>query len=135
MKFRKSIVAGLVGVWALLARGCGDGEWIGDFAYGHDHDVPFAAWLRTRKQPDNPIASCCGVADQVYLDEYFPDPEHPGGFRARAGALWFAVPPEKVDWTSANPTGRGVLYYTNGTNEFGATSEPYVFCFIPASGV
>src|SRR5438105_12037361 len=79
-------------------------------ALAHDSSTPFADWFTSRKQPDNPAASCCGLSDQYYVDEYHSSPTDPGGFVVIVGSQEIIVPPEKVDWESANPTGRGVIF-------------------------
>ena len=92
----------------------------------HAESEPFAEWMASLKQPDAPTVSCCGPADQVYVDSYEETTD--GGFIAHVGDRVIKVPPYKVNWNDVNPTGRGVLFTTQGT-------EPFVLCFVPGSGV
>jgi hypothetical protein len=99
-------------------------------SFAHPPNAPFASWFNTLHQPDNPVASCCGVADAYEVDEYYPDETVQGGFTVRLGALQIKVPPDKVIWTEANPTGRGQIFLAPNQGAHG----PYVYCFVPAAG-
>ena len=98
-------------------------------AYGHDANSPFADWFNSRKEPDNPHVSCCGISDSFDVDEYFPDSF--GGILARVGSEWYEVPPEKIGWADVNPTGHGIIYLSQ--SEWGYKAD--VLCFFPAAGV
>jgi len=102
----------------------------------HAEGEPFAAWMMSLKQPDNPLVSCCGPSDQYYVDEYRADPDALGGFLAMLNGIEVKIRPQKVIQldTTINPTGRGVIFIARsweGTKE----AQPYVYCFVPGTGV
>lgn len=99
-------------------------------ALGHEASVPFADWYNSRKMPEHPGTSCCGVGDAADVDELWLDPDVPGGFIVRVEGWQLKVPPEKVGWEDVNPTGRAAVFI--GRKEDGST--PSVYCFFPASG-
>jgi hypothetical protein len=104
-------------------------------AHCHEDSDPFASWYRSLHEPDNPISSCCGVADAFDVDEYYPSETKEGGFRARVGVQWYDVPPEKVNWNDVNPTGVGVIFLSRPENGYSGQSQSYVYCFVPNTGV
>jgi len=107
--------------------------------FAHDHEHPeLNEWYATLMQPDNPTASCCGVADAYWCDDYF----------ARAGKAYcritddrpneplhrtpvpigteIEIPDRKLKWDQhSNPTGHAVVFLSSG----GA-----VYCFVQSSG-
>jgi hypothetical protein len=99
-------------------------------AQAHEVNVPFADWFNSLKQPDSPTVSCCGVADQFYVDEYEVNPDEPAGFIAIVNGSRIEVPARKVDWTDVNPTGRGVIFLLGTEQGMG----PTVLCFVPGFG-
>ena len=112
--------------------------------HGHDagqwgnSDPVVREWYQGLMQPDNPSASCCGEADAYWCDDYF----------ARDGKAWcritddrpdeprhrphvdigteIEIPPHKLKWDRANPTGHGVVFLSRGL---------YVFCYVQPGGV
>jgi len=99
----------------------------------HEEGVPYADWMNSLRQPRYP-ASCCGVADQYWVQEYAPS--HRKGIAfvavvlARDGNNTFTVdvPDDKVIWNTVNPTGRGVIFI-GGSDEIQS-----VVCFVPGTG-
>lgn len=116
---------------AAVAIGAGISAEIG----AHPSDAPFAEWFMSLKQPDNPVASCCGPSDQFYATEYHEDPDHPGGYvvAVEGFALPARVPPEKVNRNDVNPTGRGVIFMVRSW-ETGEMTPGRVYCFVPGVG-
>jgi hypothetical protein len=104
-------------------------------AWGHDSGTPFADWMKSLREPDFPLSSCCGPADQYFVREYQPSEKDGMAFAAVVlgghGKPDFAVevPREKVIWDRVNPTGRGVIFI--GEGEWGGN----VLCFVPAVGM
>ena len=98
------------------------------YCYAHEDDIPFAEWMLSLKQPDNPVASCCGPVDQYYALSY---EGAANGFTVRFinkqnQIQQISVPEEKVIYGINNPTGKGVLFIS---------SYGQIFCFIPSNGV
>lgn len=85
-------------------------------ASAHDSGTPFAAWMKSLHQPDFPLSSCCGPADQYFVREYGPSDKDGMAFAAVVidgqGKPDFPVeiPRGKVIWDRVNPTGRGVIF-------------------------
>jgi hypothetical protein len=104
-------------------------------AWGHDSGTAFAEWMMSLHQPDFPLSSCCGPADQYFVRVYEPSDKDGIAFGAVVidgqGKPDFAVeiPREKVIWDRVNPTGRGVIFISD--SEFGRN----VICFVPAVGM
>lgn len=101
----------------------------------HEAGTPWAEWFMSLHQPDNPLASCCGPADQFYADRYDVDPAT-GGFTVKIDGFDepVHVPPEKVNWNDVNPTGRGVIFMSTSWAE-GARTGALVYCFVPGIGM
>ena len=103
-------------------------------AWGHENE-PYSDWMKTLRQPDFPLSSCCGPGDQYYVREYRQSSTKGIAFEAivigRAGQPDFSieVPQKKVIWDRVNPTGRGVIFIMN--NQLGS----YVLCFVPGTGM
>ena len=104
-------------------------------ANAHEQNIAFAEWMMSLHQPDNPIASCCGPADQYYAISYSASAE---GFNViiqkeiiddifgnYKSLQTISVKEDKVIWDRVNPTGRGVLFMSSNNS---------VYCFIPGSG-
>lgn len=108
-------------------------------AWAHDPDHPeHHPWYGSLMQPDNPSASCCGLADAYWCDDYF----------ARDGKAYcritdgrddvplkrphiplgteFEIPPYKLKFDKGNPTGHSVIF----VNPAG-----HVWCFVQTGGV
>jgi hypothetical protein len=107
-------------------------------ALAHDEDHANDAWYGSLMQPDNPSISCCGLADAYWCDEYF----------ARDGKAYcritddrddaplkrphipvgteFEIPPHKLKWDKANPTGHSVIF---------VNTSGHVWCFVQNGGV
>lgn len=108
------------------------------WAFAHDEDHGHDAWYGSLMQPDNPSVSCCGLADAYWCDDYF----------ARDGKAYcrvtddredaplkrphidigteFEIPPYKLKWDKANPTGHSVIF---------VNTSGHVWCFVQAGGV
>ncbi len=105
--------------------------------FAHDHDHPeLDQWYAGLMQPDNPTASCCGVADAYWCDDYYAkdgkaycritdDRPVPGRPPIPVGTE-VEIPDRKLKWDRGNPTGHSVVFLSSG----GA-----VFCFVQAGGV
>lgn len=105
-------------------------------AHAHDDDHAHDEWYMSLKQPDNPTASCCGLADAYWCDDYY----------ARDGKAYCKITDDRViprrppipvgteieipEWKlkhdSGNPTGHAVVFLSSG----GA-----VYCFVQGGGV
>lgn len=95
-------------------------------ALAHENDA-FADWMKSLKQPDRPTVSCCGPADQVYVDSYEPTDDE--GFIAYVNGREVKIPPQKVIWNRVNPTGVGVLFWSHHDED-----GYIVYCFVPSAG-
>ena len=51
-------------------------------ACAHDSGTPFADWMMSLNQPDFPLSSCCGPADQFFVREYGPSDKDGVAFAA-----------------------------------------------------
>ncbi len=104
-------------------------------ALAHDRDTEHDGWYMSLKQPDNPTASCCGVADAYWCDDIsvkdgktfcaitddqdIPQrPKLPWGTKVE-------IPDYKLKWDRGNPTGHSIVFLSAG----GA-----VYCFVQGSG-
>ena len=109
-------------------------------AKAHDEDHPeHHHWYGSLMQPDNPSASCCGLADAYWCDDYF----------ARDGKAYcritdgrddaplrrphipigteFEIPPYKLKFDQkTNPTGHAVIF---------VSPTGHVFCYVQNGGV
>jgi len=107
----------------------------GTSAWAHDSDTPFADWMKTLMQPDLPLSSCCGPADQFFVREYWPSQRDGVAFEvivlARDGQPDFQIDisQHKVIWDRVNPTGRGVIFISESA--WGRA----VLCFVPGAGL
>ena len=108
----------------------------------HDMDHPEQnAWYESLKQPDNPTASCCGIADGYWCD----------GIHTRDGINYCTITDDRVipnrtprplgmeieipdrkmmdgSKTRGNPTGHSVVFLSSG-------EIPVVYCFVMDSGI
>jgi hypothetical protein len=105
----------------------------------HDaHNPEHDEWYRSLMQPDNPAASCCGLADAYWADKIIVRgtktfvvieddrddamlgrPHIPNGTEVY-------VPNHKLKWDAGNPTGHGVIFMRGADT---------VFCYVQASGI
>jgi len=107
-------------------------------ALAHDENPDHDAWYGSLMQPDNPSASCCGLADAYWCDDYF----------AREGKAYcritddrddaplkrphidigteFEIPPYKLKFDRGNPTGHAVIF---------VNTAGHVWCYVQAGGV
>ncbi|SDT34946.1 hypothetical protein [Bradyrhizobium canariense] len=96
-------------------------------------------WYQDLKQPDNPVASCCGEADAYWADSFettpdgdyvaiITDPRDDAPLRRihRAIGTRIVVPKNKIKWDEGNPTGHGLIFLNHGD---------YVFCYLPPLGI
>ncbi|WP_257164706.1 hypothetical protein [Bradyrhizobium sp. SRS-191] len=103
---------------------------------GQDPDL--RAWYESLMQPDVPTASCCGVADAYFCDDYrlhggkavcTISDDRPDGPRGRPhidiGTV-IEIPPYKLKWDAGNPTGHGIIFLSRNR---------YVFCYVQPGGV
>ncbi len=116
-------------------------------ARAHDRDHSHDGWYAALRQPDNPSASCCGVADAYWCDEISTDKgraycaitddqDVPGRPKLPLGTK-IEIPDSKLKWgendpqtargdVSRNPTGHSIVFLSSG----GA-----VYCFVLGGGV
>ncbi len=105
-------------------------------ALAHDDDRAHDEWYAGLMQPDNPSASCCGLADAYWCDDYF----------ARDGKAFckitddrlinkrppipvgteIEIPEWKLKHDRGNPTGHAVVFLSSGG---------VVYCFVQGGGV
>jgi hypothetical protein len=105
----------------------------------HDPDHPeHHHWYGSLMQPDNPSASCCGLADAYWCDDYFARDgkaycritdgrdDKPLGRPHIPIGTEFEIPPYKLKFDRGNPTGHSVIF----VNPAG-----HVWCFVQTGGV
>ena len=103
-------------------------------AFAHDPDHPeHHPWYGSLMQPDNPSASCCGLADAYWCDDYFARDgkaycritdgrdDKPLGRPHIPIGTEFEIPPYKLKFDRGNPTGHSVIF-VNG--------QGHVWCFV-----
>lgn len=121
-------IASVLGLlWLMFAVGAGLTN-----AFAHDDDASHDDWYMSLKQPDNPTASCCGIADAYWCDDISVKdgktfcaitddrviprrPPLPMGMKVE-------IPSYKFSNKGGNPTGHSVVFLSSG----GA-----VYCFVP----
>lgn len=105
-----------------------------DLGQWENADPAVSKWFRNLKQPDNPMASCCGESDAYWADSFETGPNgetiaiitdtRPDGPLMRrhipAGTR-YVVPPHKVKFDGGNPTGHFVIF-------IGLNDE--VYCYV-----
>jgi hypothetical protein len=104
-----------------------------------DQDPLIGAWFATLKQPDNPVASCCGEADAYWADQVETDadgrtvavitddrPDEPLKRPHVPIGTRIVVPPNKIKWDQGNPTGHIVIFLGY---------ELRVYCYVQNGGV
>lgn len=126
--------------WLVVAVGCMIAAWL--FlasvrpALAHDRDTEHDGWYASLMQPDNPTASCCGVADAYWCDDIsveggktfckITDDQEIGGRPKLPLGTKIEIPDRKLKWDKGNPVGHAVVFLSAG----GA-----VYCFVQAGGV
>ncbi|MCS3690969.1 hypothetical protein ABIF26_006476 [Bradyrhizobium elkanii] len=114
-------------------------------AYGHDHNHPeLDDWYASLMQPDAPHASCCGKADAYWCDDYYARdgrafckitddrPDAPLNRPHIPLGTEIEIPPNKLKWDRANPTGHAVIFVRGGAWGPGLFT---VFCFVQGTGI
>lgn len=104
-------------------------------AIAHDDDHAHDAWYAELRQPDNPSASCCGVADAYWCDDYFArgdkafckltDDREIKGRPSLPIGTEFEIPPNKLKFDRGNPTGHAIVFLSAGG---------FVYCFVQGGG-
>ncbi|NPU63401.1 hypothetical protein HL667_00125 [Bradyrhizobium sp. 83012] len=108
-----------------------------DLGQWESADPALRAWYESLMQPDVPTASCCGVADAYFCDDYGlrdgkpscvisddRDDASRGRPHVEIGTV-IEIPPNKLKWDKGNPTGRGVVFMSRNR---------YVFCYVQPGG-
>lgn len=115
------------------------------FAPSHAHDADHwgntdpavREWYRDLRQPDNPTASCCGIADAYWADEVHvrngktyatitdDRPDAPLGRPHVENGTVIEIPNHKLKFDRGNPTGHGVVFLSR---------EGFVFCYVQPGG-
>ena len=105
-------------------------------AMAHDDDHEHDAWYSELRQPDNPTASCCGLADAYWCDFYraegdkavctISDDRKIAGRPPIPVGTKIEIPTNKLKWDRGNPTGHSIVFLSSG----GA-----VYCFVQSGGV
>lgn len=125
------VVAFLVAIMFIVVANAHDDN------HGGVSDPAIQEWYRELKQPDNPMASCCGESDAYWADEiHFRDgktyatitddrPDGPLGRPHVDIGTEIEIPNQKLKWDRGNPTGHGVLFLSRGG---------FVFCYVQPGG-
>ncbi len=105
----------------------------------HDVNHPeLDDWYAELRQPDVPSASCCGVADAYWCDDYYArdgkafckitdDRDDAPLHRPHVDVgTEIEIPTVKLKWDKSNPTGHGVVFLSRGQ---------YVYCYVQPGGV
>lgn len=92
-------------------------------AQPHDpHNPAHDEWYRSLMQPDNPAASCCGLADAYWADEVYVkdgktyaviNDDRDNALLGRppvANGTAVLIPNHKLKYDRGNPTGHGVVF-------------------------
>jgi len=108
-----------------------------DLGQWENQDHAVTEWYRSLMQPDIPEASCCGEADAYFCDEIHvrdektfctitdDRPDEPRGRPHIDIGTQIEIPPNKLKWDRANPTGHYIVFLSRAG---------YVFCFVQAGG-
>ena len=120
----------IVVLFNLKAQARDDGQW--------DETSEITQWYRSLMRPDAPESSCCGIADAYWCDNYYARngkaycritddrPDEPRHRRHVPVGTEIEIPPEKLKWDRANPTGHSIVFLSQ---------TGYVFCFVQNGGV
>jgi len=104
-------------------------------------------WYQELKQPDNPVASCCGEADAYWCDDVHvregktycritdDRPDEPRGRPHVDVGTEIEIPNEKLKWDRSNPTGHAIIFLGRGSGIYGGSRHDYVFCFVQGTGI
>lgn len=107
-------------------------------AHAHDEDHDHDQWYGNLMQPDNPVASCCGLADAYWCDDYYArdgkayckitDDRDDGPLKRPHVDIGteIEIPPYKLKWDRGNPTGHAIVFMS---------ALQYVFCYVQGGGV
>lgn len=116
------------------------GQWEGT-------DPEIREWYQNLKQPDAPVASCCGEADAYWADSFevkdnqviaiITDEREDGPLRRRHVDIGtkIVIPADKMKFGpndpqsiegNKNPTGHGIVFLSRGD---------YVYCYVAPGGV
>lgn len=126
-----------LGILLGLLFGCALGS-VKAHDWGQSSDPDIKAWFESLRQPDNPVASCCGTADGYWCDDLHvkggrsfctitDDRIIPQRAQIPVGTE-IQIPDEKMldgKVTRGNPTGHNIVFLNRGGT--------YVYCFIFAS--
>lgn len=135
-RFEAVVIASAVAVGALLvilapALGRDVGQW-------KKTDPSIRLWFESLRQPDNPMAPCCGEADAYWADAVEVDgdkvyaiitddrPDAPLGRQHVPPGTRVEVPPHKLKWDRGNPTGHTIIF-------LGADLR--VWCYVQGTGI
>lgn len=105
-------------------------------AFAHDRNTEHDGWYMSLMQPDNPSASCCGIADAYWCDDISvekgktfckitDDQDIPQRPKLPMGTK-IDIPDHKLKWDKGNPTGHAIVFLSTGG---------YVYCFVQTGGV
>jgi hypothetical protein len=109
-----------------------------DLGQWENSDPAIRQWYKSLMQPDNPNVSCCGEADAYWCDDYYARDgkayckitddrdDAPLGRPHIPIGTEIEIPPHKLKWDKANPTGHNIVF----VNTYG-----HVWCFVQGGGV
>ena len=109
-----------------------------DLGQWQNGDPAVREWYQKLMQPDMPKSPCCGEADAYWADEIHvrdgktyalitdDRPDEPLGRPHLDVGTEIEIPPNKLKWDRANPTGHGVVFLSRNL---------YVFCYVQGGGV
>lgn len=128
----------IIGGVLIVLFGCALGR-VQAHDYGQNSDPAIKEWFESLRQPDNPVASCCGTADGYWCDDI-----HVKGGRSFCTitddriipertiipvGTEIQIPDEKMldgKVAKGNPSGHSIVFLNSGGT--------YVYCFILSSG-
>ena len=127
-------------VMALLLGGFFLGRCAHAIDRGQNTDPAIKEWFENLKQPENPVASCCGESDGYWCEQLHTrdgknycnitdDRVIPGRTLAPLG-MEIEIPTGKMmdgHQSNGNPTGHSIVFLSSGLS--------YVYCFIMDSGI
>ena len=108
-----------------------------DLGQWENSDPTIREWYQGLMRPDAPSSSCCGEADAYWADVvHIRDgktyatitddrPDEPLHRPHIAVGTEIEIPPEKLKWDRANPTGHNILF---------VGLQLYAWCFVQSSG-
>ena len=127
------IVVGLLGA-LFLCQKCSA------FDRGQNSDPAIKEWFENLKQPENPVASCCGESDGYWCEQLHTidgknycnitdDRVIPGRTPAPLG-MEIEIPTGKMmdgHQSHGNPVGHSIVFLSSGLS--------YVYCFVLSDGI